>query len=157
MKSHVERVLNYDIFSTVNELASIPDELEKILNPPTRNYVQDTKAIAGTAVDIKENFKAYTFVADMPGLKGSDVKVQIEDDNVLTIRGKRKREEVEEDTKYIRLERKPAKYLRKFVLPSDANLDSISAVCQDGVLTVTVPKLPPPEPEKPKTVVIPVN
>eukprot|EP01018_Ginkgo_biloba_P020098 Gb_09555 [translate_table: standard] len=132
MKSHLERVFNYDIFSTVNELTSIPDELEKILNPPTRNYVQDTKAIARTTVDIKKNFKAYTFVANMPGLKGSDVKVQIENDNVLTIRGKWKREEVEEDTK-------------------------ISTVSQDGVLTVTVPKLPPPEPEKPKTVVIPVN
>ncbi|KAK9273211.1 hypothetical protein L1049_018018 [Liquidambar formosana] len=28
----------------------------------------------------------------------------------------------------------------------------ISAMCQDGVLTVTVEKLPPPEPKKPKTI-----
>ncbi|RVW52447.1 17.2 kDa class II heat shock protein [Vitis vinifera] len=42
--------------------------------------------------------------------------------------------------------------MRKFVLPENANTDKISAVCQDGVLTVTVEKLPPPEPKKPKTV-----
>nr|GMC92431.1 17.3 kDa class II heat shock protein-like [Ipomoea batatas] len=28
----------------------------------------------------------------------------------------------------------------------------ITAVCQDGVLTVTVEKLPPPEPKKPRTI-----
>ncbi|RVX17419.1 17.2 kDa class II heat shock protein [Vitis vinifera] len=42
--------------------------------------------------------------------------------------------------------------MRKFVLPENANSDKISAVCQDGVLTVTVEKLPPPEPKKPKTI-----
>ncbi|RVX17417.1 17.2 kDa class II heat shock protein [Vitis vinifera] len=42
--------------------------------------------------------------------------------------------------------------MRKFALPENANTDKISAVCQDGVLTVTVEKLPPPEPKKPKTI-----
>ncbi|KAG6761975.1 hypothetical protein POTOM_032454 [Populus tomentosa] len=33
--------------------------------------------------------------------------------------------------------------MRRFILPENANTDAISAVCQDGVLTVTVEKLPP--------------
>jgi len=33
---------------------------------------------------------------------------------------------------------------------------SLSAVCKDGVLTVTVEKLPPPEPKKPKTIEVKV-
>lgn len=158
MESLLEHVLHSDsLFSSRNALMSVPDELEKLLNPLARSYIRDTKAIAGTAVDIKENSKAYSFVSDMPGVKSSDIQVQIEDENVLTIRGKRKREANDEDTKYIRMERKPAKYLRKFVLPSDANLDAISALSEDGVLTVTVPKVPPPEPQKPRTIAIPVN
>jgi len=43
------------------------------------------------------------------------------------------------------------KFMRKFVLPDNADMDKISAVCRDGVLTVTVEKLPPPEPKKPNT------
>ncbi|CBI20687.3 unnamed protein product, partial [Vitis vinifera] len=54
--------------------------------------------------------------------------------------------------KYVRMERRVGKFMRKFVLPENANTDKISAVCQDGVLTVTVEKLPPPEPKKPKTI-----
>ncbi|KAL1532599.1 17.3 kDa class II heat shock protein-like [Salvia divinorum] len=88
---------------------------------PTRTYVRDAKAMAATPTDVKEYPSSYVFVIDMPGLKSGDIKVQVEEDNVLNISGKRKREE-EEGAKY------------------------------DGVLTVTVEKLPPPQPKKPKTI-----
>lgn len=44
--------------------------------------------------------------------------------------------------------------MRKFSLPENANTDAISAVYRDGVLVVTVEKLPP---KKPKTVVVKVG
>ncbi|XP_059645221.1 17.3 kDa class II heat shock protein [Cornus florida] len=108
--------------------------------------------MATTPADVKEYPNSYVFVVDMPGLKSGDIKVQVEDDNVLVISGERKREEEEEGAKYVRMERRVGKFMRKFVLPENANTDAISAVCQDGVLTVTVHKLPPPEPKKPKTI-----
>ncbi|KAL8097007.1 hypothetical protein AgCh_030189 [Apium graveolens] len=37
-------------------------------------------------------------------------------------------------------------------LPENANLETVKAVYQDGVLTVTVDKLPPLEPKKPKII-----
>ncbi|KAG6608358.1 17.9 kDa class II heat shock protein, partial [Cucurbita argyrosperma subsp. sororia] len=83
--------------------------------------------MAATPADIKEYPNSYVFVVDMPGLKVGDIKVQVEDDNVLLISGERKREEEKEGAKY------------------------------DGVLTVTVQKLPPPEPKKPKVVEVKVN
>ncbi|CAI8606040.1 unnamed protein product [Vicia faba] len=90
-------------------------------NAPTRSYVRDAKAMAATPADVKEYPNSYVFVIDMPGLKSGDIKVQVEDDNVLVISGERKREEEKE-------------------------------VCQDGVLCVTVEKLPPPQPKKPRTI-----
>ncbi|XP_074346378.1 17.3 kDa class II heat shock protein-like [Apium graveolens] len=93
-----------------------------------------------------------TLVVDMPGLKSGDIKVQVEEDNVLVVSGERKREEDKEGVKYVRMERKVGKFMRKFALPENANLENINAVCQDGVLSVTVQKLPPPEPKKPKTI-----
>ena len=80
-------------------------------------------------------------------------KVQVEEENVLNIGGEQKRNKKEEGkVKYIHMEGKVAKFMRKFTLPADCNLDFIYAACQDGVLTVTVPKLPPPEPKKPKNI-----
>jgi HSP20 family protein len=121
-------------------------------NAPTRSYVRDAKAMAATLADVKEYPNSYSFVIDMPGLKSGDIKVQVEDDNVLVISGERKREEEKEGVKYLRMERRVGKFMRKFVLPENANTDAVSAVCQDGVLIVTVEKLPPPQPKKPRTI-----
>ncbi|CAN4109591.1 unnamed protein product [Withania somnifera] len=129
----------------------------------TLQHIMDTvgddsekAAMAATPADVKEYPNSYVFVVDMPGLKSGDIKVQVEEDNVLHISGERKREEVKEGAKYVRMERRVGKFMRKFTLPENANTDAISAVCQDGVLTVTVQKLPPPEPKKPKTIEVKV-
>ena len=121
----------------------------------TRTYVRDARAMAATPADVKELPGAYAFVVDMPGLGTGDIKVQVEDERVLVISGERRREE-REDAKYLRMERRMGKFMRKFVLPDNADMDKISAACRDGVLTVTVKKLPPPEPKKPKTIEVKV-
>lgn len=117
-----------------------------------RTYVQDAKAMASTPADVKEYPNSYVFVMDMPGLKSGDIKVQVDENNVLLVCGERQREEDKEGVKYVKLERRIGKFMRKFVLPENANLEKIKAVCKDGVLTVTVEKLPPPEPKKLKII-----
>ncbi|KAL2620283.1 hypothetical protein R1flu_000488 [Riccia fluitans] len=126
-----------DIFFGQDPLAtavffSTPDEFEKSANPQTRNYARDAKAMGNTAVDVKELPESYVFIADMPGLKSEDIKVQVENVNVLTIGGERKREEATNQTKYLRMERPSGKFLRKFTLPSNANVHAISASCTDA-------------------------
>ncbi|KAL8134408.1 hypothetical protein AgCh_009437 [Apium graveolens] len=73
----------------------------------------------------------------MPGLKSGDIKLQVNEDNMLVVCGERHREEEKEGVKYVKLERRIDKFMRKFVLPENANLEKIKAVCQDGVLSVT--------------------
>ncbi|KAK1359747.1 17.3 kDa class II heat shock protein-like [Heracleum sosnowskyi] len=138
----------------INTLYHILDEdnTSKNKSEQARSYVRDAKAMATTPADVKEYPNSYVFVVDMPGLKSGDIKVQVEEDNVLVVCGERKREEEKEGVKYVRMERKVGKFMRTFVLPENANLENINAVCQDGVLSVTVEKLPPPEPKKPKTI-----
>ncbi|XP_010925395.1 17.3 kDa class II heat shock protein [Elaeis guineensis] len=143
--------LENPLFSTLQHLMDAPEEMEKAFNAPTRTYVLDAKAMASTPADVKELPSSYVFVIDMPGVKSGEIKVQVEEDNMLTISGERKRDD-DKEGKYLRMERRVGKFMRKFALPDNANTDAISAVCQDGVLTVTIQKLPPPEPKKPKTI-----
>ena len=142
------------LFTTLQNLMTIPEEMEKAFNAPTRTYVQDAKAMASTPADVKEYSDHYLFVIDMPGIKSSSIKVQVEDDKLLVISGERKDED--KDGKYLRMERKVGKFMRKFNLPDDANADQITALCQDGVLAVKVEKVKPPEPKKPKNIEVKV-
>ncbi|KAE8675077.1 17.9 kDa class II heat shock protein [Hibiscus syriacus] len=151
------RIMGYDLplLHTLHHTMDLHEDNDANKNPnaASRVYLRDAKAMAATPADIREDPKSYVFVVDMPGLRSGDIKVQVEADNVLLISGERKREEEKEGAKYVRMERRVGKFMRKFVLPENAtNTDAISAVCQDGVLTVTVEKLPPPEPKKPKTI-----
>ncbi|CAL0319088.1 unnamed protein product [Lupinus luteus] len=126
---------------------------------PSRAYVRDSKAMASTHADILDYPDAYKFVVDMPGLKSDQIKVTMEDDT-LVLCGERRRDKEKdhkEGVKYLRMERRQGKFLKKFELPENANPDEICACYLDGVLTVTVRKKPPPEPKKPKTIQVQVN
>ena len=138
---------------TFPALMHFPDEFSTLFDHgPMKTYVRDSQAVANTAVDVKETPQAYEFVADLPGLKREEVKVQVEAGNVLTISGERTREEKKQSDTYHRVERSTGKFLRRFSLPENADVEKIVAKCENGVLAVNVPKKAPKEPEKPKVV-----
>ncbi|KAK4412659.1 class II heat shock protein [Sesamum alatum] len=153
------RNLGFDtsLLSTLQDMLDLAEDHEKpTQNNPSKAYIRDAKAMAATPADVKEYPSSYVFIVDMPGIGAGDIKVQLEDDNVLVVSGERKREK-EEGVKYLRMERRLGKFMRRFALPENANTEAISAVCRDGVLVVTVEKLPPPEPKKPKTIEVKIG
>ncbi|MFS8012885.1 putative small heat shock protein HSP20 [Helianthus anomalus] len=108
---------------------------------------RETAAIANARVDWKETPEAHVFKADLPGLKKEEVKVEVEDGRVLQISGERSRENEEKNDKWHRVERSSGKFLRRFRLPENAKMDQVKAAMENGVLTVTVPKVEEKKPE----------
>ncbi|PON32797.1 Small heat shock protein HSP [Parasponia andersonii] len=107
----------------------------------------DVSSFANTQVDWKETPESHVFKVDLPGLKKEEVKVEVEEGRVLQISGERSVEEEEKSDKWHRVERARGKFLRRFRLPENAKLDKVKASLDDGVLTVTVPKVPEKKPE----------
>ncbi|XP_023898128.2 18.1 kDa class I heat shock protein [Quercus suber] len=104
-------------------------------------FVKEASALVDTRVDWKETPEAHVFKADLPGLNKEEVKVEVEDDRVLQISGERKVEKEEKKDTWHRVERSSGKFLRRFRLPENAKMDQIKASMENGVLTVTVPKV----------------
>lgn len=98
------------------------------------------------AVNISETEKAYVVRADLPDVKKEDVKVR-HDDGVLTLEGERRQEKREETEKFHRVESSFGKFMRRFTLPEDAQVEAIEAVFKDGALTVMIPKAQPKAPK----------
>jgi HSP20 family protein len=107
----------------------------------------ETAAFAGARIDWKETPEAHVFKADVPGLKKEEVKVEVEDGNVLQISGERNKEQEEKSDTWHRVERSSGKFLRRFRLPENAKAEQIKASMENGVLTVTVPKEEAKKPE----------
>ena len=100
----------------------------------------ETAAFAGARIDWKETPEAHVFKADVPGLKKEEVKVEVEDGNVLQISGERSKEHEEKSDRWHRVERSSGSFLRRFRLPENAKAEQNKASMENGVLIVTVPK-----------------
>ncbi|EMS63783.1 hypothetical protein TRIUR3_17475 [Triticum urartu] len=95
----------------------------------------------------KESPEAHVSKADVPGLRKEEVKVEVDDGNVLQISGERNKEQEEKTDTWHRVERSSGKFLRRFRLPDNVKAEEIKAAMENGVLTVTVPKAEAKKPE----------
>ena len=106
------------------------------LKPVTMPGVEEMKL----KVEVKEDDKAYTIRAEIPGVKKDDIQVEVHGDQV-SIRGEIKREKEEKKgEKLLHSERYYGMVSRSFSLPSEVDDKATVAKYQDGVLDLTLPK-----------------
>lgn len=91
------------------------------------------------AVDIFETEKEITLVADMPGVKGEDLVIDLHE-NVLTLDGSVKQPEGPDEVDVFR-EYRTGKYYRQFTLSEIIDQAQIKAELQEGVLRLKLPKV----------------
>ena len=98
------------------------------------------------AIDIEEKNGKYLVRADLPGLKKSDIQVELKE-GYLTLRGERKSEHEENKEYYHRIERTYGTFERSFRIPKGVTEKDIHAKYKDGVLelTISTPKVSEPK------------
>ncbi|WOH09080.1 hypothetical protein DCAR_0728535 [Daucus carota subsp. sativus] len=133
-RSNVFDPFSLDIFDPFHDFPNV-------LSTAAGGGQNEATAIANMRIDWKETPEAHVFKADMPGLKKEEVKVEVEEGRVLQISGERSREQEEKNDKYHRVERSSGKFLRRFRLPENVKMEEVKACMENGVLTVTVPKV----------------
>ena len=89
----------------------------------------------GYAIHEDEAHHKVHVTMDLPGVKMEDINVELEDDELLRISGHRKK--TDEDGSVSEM-----KFDRRLRLGKVVDLDHIVASLADGVLNVTIPKLP---------------
>jgi HSP20 family protein len=105
-------------------------------------------------VDIFENDNHEVVIkAELPEVKREDISVTFEN-NVLTLKGERKSEQVTNQERFQRAERHYGSFSRSFTLPATVDPTRIAASYKDGVLTITLPRR---EESKPKQISVNVG
>jgi HSP20 family protein len=104
-------------------------------------------------VDVFETGDSIVLKADLPEVDKNDVDISVQN-NMLTIRGERKREHETKEKDFYRMERSYGTFSRSFSLPPTVDAEKIDAGFADGVLTLTLPKR---EGSKPKQIKVKVN
>lgn len=115
-------------------------------------YRDTAMAVWAPAVDIVEQPDAIRIQAEVPGVTPENVKISVQD-NVLTISGTKTNTNEERTERVHRCERTYGSFERTFTLPSTVDATAIRAGYENGILTVTLPKV---EKAKPRQVQVEV-
>ena len=111
--------------------------------PATENG--EAAVVARPRVDILETEHELLLLADLPGVRPTDVDVRFENGE-LTIHGRRN--PTQAGRRRALWEYEPAHYHRTFRLSEDVAADKIEAELKNGVLTVRLPKAEAAKPRR---------
>ncbi len=92
-------------------------------------------------IEVQESKTAYEVRADLPGIKRDDMHVTF-DENTLYIRGEKTQEEKKDDGKVFYSERSYGSFARSIPFTEKVDGAKVDAQFENGVLRVTLPKIP---------------
>ena len=112
-------------------------------------WMERPKATA-PAINVIEHENAYELELAALGMTKQDFNVHLDEEGDLVINMEKKTDNKEEGRTghYLRREFSYTKFQQTMLLPEDANREDISAKVENGVLTVSIPKIRKVEPEK---------
>lgn len=120
-------------------MSTLANEVEKGLTVETGGF--------NPRIDIMEEENSILVFAEIPGMEKSEIKISLNEDRMLTLKGDKKHDKSQEGKSFIRNERAFGNFTRSFVLPDNIDPEGISANFKNGVLEINIPKK---EPQKPK-------
>jgi len=142
------RVTDFDrTFSVFDELRRRMDRVWDDFDAPDERYF--APAFAGSPwpkIHASDAGPSIVLRADVPGLTDKDITVTLAGSG-LTVTGERKAK-APEGYAVQRQERPAAKFSRSWTFPFKVDAEKTTATVKDGVLTITLPKVPEAQPRQ---------
>jgi len=107
--------------------------------PSVFSGVGKGEGVISPSIDVKENDKAITLTAELPGMTEADIDLSLKDGR-LTLKGEKKVEKTEDKDDVHLTERRYGSFQRSFRIPDNVDEEAVSASFDKGVLKVTLPK-----------------
>ena len=122
------------------DLAPPPHEWWSHVLNPVRHLGQRVAELFSPSAEAAATSEAYEIALELPGISDDDIRIEAHSDR-LVVTGEKRAEREERGRSYFFSERVYGRFRRVFRVPGEADLDKVSAVHKDGVLTISVPKL----------------
>jgi HSP20 family protein len=104
-------------------------------------FKAESEVLRPVPVEITESNGQINVSAAVPGFKPEEIEVSVKD-NTLILSGKTEAEEKKEDEETFYSEFRSNRFFRQMTLPCEVEAEKVEANLEDGVLKLTLPKLP---------------
>ncbi|MGH8636751.1 MAG: Hsp20/alpha crystallin family protein [Burkholderiales bacterium] len=123
----------------LGDLRAWQERLERLARPHADSWAPP--------IDVYETEHTYVITAEVPGLTREQVELAVEDSR-LTIQGRREPRPSSGAIHFHQVERGHGAFRRTFEFAEKIDADSVTADLAAGVLTISIPKVPPPPARK---------
>lgn len=125
-----------------NPFEDLEDLIDRLSNQFEETMTgEGSLPVPGTVgVDVADTGEEYVVTADLPGYETEDVDLRLVE-GALLLEASRDAEATHEEGDYIRRERTQQTVNRRIRLPEPVDEEGVDATYNNGVLTVTLPKL----------------
>lgn len=123
----------------LGELRAWQERLERLSRPHAEAWTPP--------IDVYETERSYVITAEVPGLTRDQVELAVEESR-LVIQGRREPRPASGALHFHQVERGHGAFRRTFEFAEKIDADHVAADLADGVLTITIPKIPPPPARK---------
>lgn len=110
------------------------------------DWMTSFKGVNIPTTDVYTKDNQLQIEAHLPNFEQDDVNIQVEN-NALVISAERHEKEEDRDKKYV-VRESSSSFYRRIALPERADANKIEANLDDGVLKISVPLTPLPEPKR---------
>jgi HSP20 family protein len=121
----------------LRDLRAWQERLERLAHPQQEPWTPP--------IDVYETAASYVITVELPGVSREQVELALEDTR-LVVRGHRleRRPRDGEAVHYHLIERGYGMFARSFEFAEKVDVEGVKADLADGLLTITLPKAPPP-------------
>lgn len=129
-------------------LAAVKQDMDRVFDRlfggalwPEAPRVKAFENLWEPALDFVEAEKEYIVRLEVPGMARDDLDVTI-DGTLLTLAGKREMHAERKGEDFLWQERQTGRFMRTLRLPAPVKEAEVHAAYENGILTVTLPKMP---------------
>jgi HSP20 family protein len=133
-------------WSPLREMMSLREAMDKFFEEPSTAGSKGVGFFHPT-VGIRETDEEMIIEVDLPGVKEEELSIEVEDEKLI-VKGERKHQDEVKRENYYHLESSYGSFSRVIGLPAYVESDKADAQMKDGILTITIPKLPQRKPRK---------
>lgn len=133
-----------------HEMETLRHQMDKMFDE-LAGYNREVTKTWSPAVELEDTNDQLILRAEVPGLEGKDLDIQVSREAV-SIAGETRYENKAEERGYLRSEFRYGKFQRTIPLPAAIKNDQVQAEFKNGILTLTMPKA-----EEAKNKVVKIN
>jgi HSP20 family protein len=114
-------------------------EMDRLFDEGFRGFPEAERGgfMLSPKVDVTQKDDGWEITAELPGVAKEDIDLRLDGD-MLTISGEKRDERKDEKNRFV--ERSYGSFTRSFQLPFTPDASKVEADCEQGVLTIKVPK-----------------